>query len=222
MIVQKDAIDWLKGLEKNSIDLIVTDPAYESMEKYRSTGTTTRLKKSKGSSNSWFPVFPDSRLPAMIQEMHRVLKKDAHAYVFCNDDTSDYIKELALVYGFRRVKRLIWDKQKMGMGYRYRAKYELILFMEKGKRRLNSNSIPDVLPCPRLKGSQYYPTEKPVPLLEVLIEQSSNKGELVIDPFCGSGSTGDAATNLGRRFLGADVSEGAVAVSTLRLSGRSA
>ncbi len=46
-----DAVDWLRLLPDQSVDLVVTDPPYESLEKHRATGTTTRLKHSKASSN---------------------------------------------------------------------------------------------------------------------------------------------------------------------------
>jgi len=94
----------------------------------------------------------------------------------------------------------------IGMGYHYRAQYEFILFFEKGKRKLNNLGVPDVLSFRRLKGKAYYPTEKPVDLLKVLVEQSSVTGEVVLDPFAGSGSTGEAAITLGRRFVGNDAS----------------
>lgn len=93
------------------------------------------------------------------------------------------------------------------MGYHYRAKYEFILFFEKGKRKLNDLSIPDVIECKRIHRG--YPTEKPVDLLEILISQSSNEKETVIDPFFGSGSTLIAANNLSRNALGSDISSSA-------------
>ncbi|HMA92069.1 MAG TPA: hypothetical protein VKP30_05245, partial [Polyangiaceae bacterium] len=58
-----DAVTWLLGLPEHSADLVITDPPYESLEKYRAIGTTTRLKHSKASSNDWFPIFPNARLP---------------------------------------------------------------------------------------------------------------------------------------------------------------
>lgn len=57
-----DAVQWLRALPAESVDLVVTDPAYESLEKHRAIGTTTRLKHSKASSNDWFRVAP-SALP---------------------------------------------------------------------------------------------------------------------------------------------------------------
>ena len=62
-LAQMDAVAWLKSLPDNSIDLMITDPPYESLEKHRARGTTTRLKESKGSSNRWFSIFPHDRFP---------------------------------------------------------------------------------------------------------------------------------------------------------------
>jgi site-specific DNA-methyltransferase (adenine-specific) len=63
-----------------------------------------------------------------------------------------------------------------------------------------------------------YPTEKPVEVSTVLVRQSSLPGDLVIDPFCGSGSVGEAALLEGRRFAGADIDAGAVEISNTRLA----
>lgn len=124
-------------------------------------------------------------------------------------------KPIAESVGFKFWKPLIWDKKQIGMGYHYRARYECILFFEKGKRRLNDLGVPDVIEAKRiLKG---YPTEKPVPVSEVLVRQSSQPQEVVVDPFTGSGSVGVAALSLGRRFLGNDISVDAVTASTSRL-----
>ena len=63
-----DAVDWLRTLPDASIDLVVTDPPYESLEKHRKIGTTTRLKDSKASSNKWFEIFPNERFPELFDE----------------------------------------------------------------------------------------------------------------------------------------------------------
>ena len=79
-----DAVNWLRELPAESVDLVVTDPAYESLEKHRAVGTTTRLKHSKASSNDWFRVFPNSRFGELFAEVFRVLKPDTHFYLFCD------------------------------------------------------------------------------------------------------------------------------------------
>ncbi|NOF25747.1 site-specific DNA-methyltransferase [Vibrio cholerae] len=207
-IYNLDAVEWLKTLESNSIDLVVTDPPYESLEKHRRVGTTTRLKNSKSSSNKWFDIFPNSRFEELLNEIYRVLKKNSHFYLFCDQETMFVIKPIAEKVGFKFWKPIIWDKVRIGMGYHYRARYECILFFEKGKKKLNDLSVPDILTVPRIHRG--YPTEKPVELAKILINQSSSEGDLILDPFCGSGSSAIAALECSRNFIGNDLSIDAV------------
>ena len=214
-ISNEDAVDFLQKIASSSIDLVITDPPYESLEKHRRVGTTTRLKNSKASSNDWFDIFPNSRFEELFTEIYRVLKKDTHFYMFCDQETMFVAKPIAETVGFKFWKPIIWDKVKIGMGYHYRARYELILFFEKGKRKLNNLGTPDILTAPRIwKG---YPTEKPVELSDILVTQSTINNELVCDPFMGSGSVGVASLRNNRNFLGNDKSNEAFIVSKERL-----
>ncbi len=214
-IERADAVDWLRRVPASSIDLVVTDPPYESLEKHRAVGTTTRLTHSKSSSNDWFTVFPNARFDELFAEVHRVLKTDAHFYLFCDQETAFVAKPRGEAAGFKFWKPLVWDKVKIGMGYHYRSRYELILFFEKGKRRLNDLGVADVIREPRIHRG--YPTEKPAAVNRVLVAQSSEPGEVVIDPFMGTASAGVAALELGRRFRGCDVSDKAMAIARERL-----
>lgn len=214
-LAHMDAVEWLRTLPSEHVDLVITDPPYESLEKHRAIGTTTRLKHSKASSNDWFQVFPNARFEELFSELWRVLKKHSHFYLFCDQETMFVAKPIAEQLGFKFWKPLVWDKQKIGMGYHYRARYEFILFFEKGKRKLNNLGVADVIAHPRIhKG---YPTEKPVQVSEVLVHQSSEPGQLVVDPFLGSGSSGVAAVKNGRNFMGGDLSEDALALARSRL-----
>lgn len=228
-IYKLDAIDLLRRIPDESIDLAIFDPAYESLEKWRGTGTTTRLKNSKSSSNKWFDLFPNDSYPLLFKELFRVMKKGTHIYMMCDEETRDIIctgyspqtnkqwfgKSPLIDAGFKYWKTLTWDKVVPGMGYHYRAQKEEIIFAEKvvrknAHRQLNDRKTSDVLPVQRLKGKQkngepYYPTEKPVPLLWKLINQSSEPGDTVLDMFCGSGSTGRAARISERRFILGDI-----------------
>ncbi len=219
-VEQGDAVDRLRALPDRSVDLIVTDPPYESLEKHRKRGTTTRLKHSKASSNDWFQIFPNARFPELFAELYRVLRKDRHFYMFCDAETMFVAKPLAEAAGFRFWKPLVWDKRKIGMGYHYRARYEFILFFEKGKRKLNDLGIPDILAYDRI--FRGYPTEKPPELAQVLVRQSTVPGERVLDPFSGSGSSGVAAAREGRDYIGFDVCQEAVEITTRRLIEESA
>lgn len=215
-LTQMDAVEWLREMPDESVDLIVTDPAYESLEKHRAKGTTTRLKHSEASSNDWFDIFPNERFEDLLTECYRVLKDDTHLYLMCDQETMFVVKPIAEAAGFKFWKPLIWQKMKIGMGYHYRAQYEFILFFEKGKRELQDFRISDVLSVPRVLNG--YPTEKPVALSKILIKQSTRPGHLVIDPFLGSGSTGVAALECGRRFAGCDISTKALELANRRMA----
>jgi site-specific DNA-methyltransferase (adenine-specific) len=215
-LIRMDAVEWLRTLPDASVDLVVTDPPYESLEKHRAVGTTTRLSHSKGSSNDWFTVFPNARFPELFAEVHRVLKKNAHFYLYCDQETAFVAKPAGEAAGFKFWKPLVWDKCAIGMGYHYRSRYELILFFEKGKRKLSDLGVADLIREKRIHRG--YPTEKPVAVSRVLIEQSSLPGELVIDPFMGTASAGVAAVLGGRAFYGADISEKAIAIAEERLA----
>lgn len=225
-----DAVDLMRALPAESIDLIITDVAYESLEKHRAVGTTTRLKESDASSNEWFHIFRNARFPEFFTEAMRVLKKNAHLYFYCDPETAFVAKPVGEAAGFKFWKPLVWAKTKqgkmpdpdelvvedqgIGMGYHYRAAYEFVLFFEKGKRKLNDLGVRDLLPFPTIRNG--YPTEKPTDLNRVFVRQSSEPGETVLDPFVGSGSTGVAALRNGRNFIGGDIKQSAVDHSRAR------
>lgn len=224
-----DAVDLVGMLPNGSVDLVIFDPAYESLEKWRATGTTTRLKKSKGSSNEWFQTFPNAGYPRLFGHLFRVLKPGSHLYMFCDEETRDVVccgyspqnpdaptgsgrgANSALINaGFKLWKSIVWDKVHKGMGYHYPAQHEFILFAEKvekkGKhRKLNTNKIGDVISVQRLKGKKYYPTEKPAPLIWTLINESSNVGDVVLDMFSGSGVVGQLCQRMNRYFVLGDI-----------------
>lgn len=212
---QLDAVAFLRTLPSESVDIVVTDPAYESLERHRAVGTTTRLKMSAGSSNAWFPIFHNLRFAELFEEVFRVLKRDTHFYLMSDPETAFIAKPVAEQAGFKFWKPLVWDKCSIGMGYHYRARYELVMFFEKGKRRLADLGIADVLEVPRIRGG--YPAEKPSALSEILLRQSSVANDLLVDPFMGSGSSGVAALGLGRRFAGNDILNDSIELARRRL-----
>src|SRR5688500_20271058 len=99
----EDAVGWLRSRPAESVDLLITDPAYESLEKHRAIGTTTRLKHSKSSSNDWFTIFPNARFGELFEQAYRVLKRDTHFYLLCDAETMFVAKPLAERSEERRV-----------------------------------------------------------------------------------------------------------------------
>ena len=123
-------------------------------------GTTTRLKHSKASSNDWFSDLPERALRRAVRRGLSACSSATRTSIcFCDAETMFVAKPEAEQAGFRFWKPLVWDKRTIGMGYHYRARYEFILFFEKGKRRLNDLGIADIISVPRIRGG--YPAEKP-------------------------------------------------------------
>lgn len=113
--------------------------------------------------------------------------------------------------GFHFVKSLIWNKQNKIMGLYYMSQYEYILFFRKGKgKKINNCGTSDILTVPSKKikgkdGKNLHDTEKPVELMQILVENSSKEGEWVLDPFAGIGATALACQNTNRDFIGAEI-----------------
>ena len=113
--------------------------------------------------------------------------------------------------GFHFVKCLIWDKQSKICGTYYMNQFEYIcLFRKGGDRPINNCGTSDILSIPikKLKdenGNNLHDTEKPIELMKILVENSTNEGETVIDPFMGIGSCGIASKMLNRNFIGCEI-----------------
>jgi len=202
-LVEADAREFLRSLPAESVDLVVTDPPY-------------RFARGATYFREWYDDLPDEVWPEILGELHRVLRPDRHAYVFCDRRTQPIFAAAASGAGFRVADTLVWDKESVGLGTgAWRSQHELILFLAKGRRAGNRRTLGNVLRARR--PARGYPTEKPVALLRTLIGQSSQPGELVLDPFCGSGNVGRAARASGRRGLLCDV-DAAFAAGRLRLA----
>ena len=88
----------------------------------------------------------------------------------------------------------------------YAPKHEFILYGHKGRRIRNGFRYADIIKAKRTN-NKLHPTQKPVDLLELLLKQSTNENEIVLDCFMGSGSTGVACMNTNRKFIGIELDE---------------
>ena len=195
-----DCLEVMKTIPDNSIDLIFTDSPY-------GFGYQSNMKKNKD-----LPMFYDrntSWLNEWLYKANKILKDDGHLYMFAPVQKIDEFKQK--IENFFIIKNiLVWNKSGFGMGDlygQYAPSYEFIIFAvkEQGKK-LNGKRERDVLTFNKCK-AKFHPTEKPVELLEYIILKSSNEGEVVLDTFMGSGSTGVACKNLNRNFIGIELDE---------------
>jgi len=219
-IYQDDVISFLKKLPTSCVDLIVTDPAYSGMNQRLKLGRGKIIGKykDKGENGKWFEEFHDTEnnYTVFLNECYRVLKKNRHIYIMF--DSYSMLTLGPLIRKAFEVKNILcWDKAHIGLGHYFRRRHEFIIFASKGKRKLNSRSIPDVWKIKRISPMKY-PTQKPTELFELMIIGSADKDYLVCDPFLGSGSAAIASIKKGCRFIGCDISETSVKVSADRIN----
>lgn len=168
---------------------------------------------------------PQKAINLFAEVMREILPRCAptcEMYVFTNWNVLDlWMPRLRKVPGFELKQMLVWSKGYPGMGdieANWGCGHEIILYLKKG-RRLMPYRRSGILHVERLATKKnVHPTEKPVQLLEMLIEMSTDVGDYIIDPFSGSGSTSVAARNLGRDSIAFDVDEEYVRVGNDRLN----
>jgi site-specific DNA-methyltransferase (adenine-specific) len=150
------------------------------------------------------------------------LKRDAAVYVFTSWKTLPRTLE-TIKRHFRVKNLLVWVKDSWGMGDlrgAYAGRHELIVYAVKGRPKLNPPRSSDVLSFPRVPPMlRLHPAQKPVELLEFLIKKSTDKGDAVLDPLAGSGSTAVACLRTGRSFVCIEKSLKYYAASVERIAG---
>ncbi|HLH72101.1 MAG TPA: site-specific DNA-methyltransferase [Chloroflexota bacterium] len=218
-IEQRDCLEFLNGLPDSSVDIIVTDPAYSGMNQHMRFGRGRIVGEYRSDDNPrWFREFHDDPITYrhFLAECCRVLRPNRHLYVMF--DSYSLLTLGALVRDYFAVKSVIvWDKVKLGMGHYFRRRHEFVVFATKGARKLSRRDLPDVWRFRRIHPPRY-PTQKPVELFEAMLAGSVEPGDVVCDPFVGSGSSAIAALRRRCRFVGCDISARAVSFCAERLS----
>ncbi|MFZ5432533.1 MAG: DNA-methyltransferase [Calditrichota bacterium] len=189
-----DCFAEMRNLPDASVDLVLTDPPYGI--DYQSNRRVARPKLPKFENDvklDW--------VEGWVEQVYRVLKPDRHFYCFTRFDTyPEFYTQISRRF---RVKNcLIWVKNNHGSGDlqgAYAPQYEMIIYAAKGQRHLNGPRESDVLQCDNVPSVfRRHATQKPVELLRTIIEKSTEPGEIVLDPFAGTGSTGLACLDTAR------------------------
>ena len=225
-IINENAIDVLDRMiaKEYKVDLIVTDPPYKVTTRggYTSAGgmmLDDKMRKGK--------VFKENILTIKewLPKLYDVLKETGHCYIMCNNKNLYPFLDAVNNTDFHLVKTMIWAKDNKIMSQAYMSQMEFILFLRKGKFiRINNCGTSDLLQYPNSKtkgedGKPIHPTEKPINLMKVLIENSSKENEIVLDPFLGVGSTAIASKELNRNYIGIELDPQYYAVAVARVDG---
>ncbi len=196
-LINGDCLIEMKNIPDGSVDLILTDPPYGI--DFQSNHRKEKYSKIKNDNSIiWLDEF--------INESYRIMKNNTAGYIFCSFHNIDKFKQ-SIEKKFKIKNILVWEKNNTSMGDLkgdFAPKIEFIIFFHKGRRLINGKRDPNIFKFART-GNKNHPTEKPLDLCEYLISKFSDDGQTVIDCFMGSGTTGLAAKNLNRNFIGIEM-----------------
>jgi DNA modification methylase len=227
-LIQGDCLEVLKTLPDASVDAVITDPPYCAggiSEAQRTRAAGQGLRSENISRFGWFVgdnmgsaglVF---LLRSLAFESVRVVKPAGSFVVFCDWRMLSSVQPAIESAGLRFQNLVVWDKGHFGLGQGFRAQHELILHFTMGAPAYHDKGTGNVLTCRRVPGAdREHQTQKPVELLRRLVRVVCPPSGVVLDPFCGSGSTGVAALAEGREFIGIERDEAHCETSRQRLS----
>lgn len=230
VLLKGNCLELMKDIPNESIDLIVTDCPYHIVSggctnvkrddepsgifNRRNAFTQKNAKSGKLFDNN------DIEFKEWLPDLFRILKNNSHCYIMINARNLKELQQEAENVGFKFQNILVWRKNNATPNRYYLNNCEFILMLRKGKaRNINNMGTKNVLDIPNIIGKKKHPTEKPVELMKILIENSSNKNDIVIDPFMGVGATGVACVNTNRKFIGIELDENYFNIAKERIGG---
>lgn len=202
-----DCLEVMKGIPDSSVDCVITDPPYKvssggkPKSKDQPSGILSKndgkiFKHNDLKEEDWFP------------EIYRVLRAGSHCYIMTNALNLERYLTLARNNGFLLHNLLVWEKNNCTPNRWYMKNCEYTLFLRKGKaKRINNVGSSKTVHKFKNERNKEHPTEKPLELMKMYVENSSNEGDVVLDFTMGSGNTGVACKNLNRKFIGIELDE---------------
>ena len=192
-VARGDCIDVMRSMPWACVDFILTDPPY--LVNYRDR---SGRRVANDDNEAW--------LKPAFRQMYRVLRPNSLCVSFYGWNKVDLFMAAWREAGFDVVGHIVFRKRYSSKARYLSYEHESAYLLAKGRPSLPSSPVPDVLDW-QYSGNRLHPTQKPVQPLKTLIGAFTKPGAVVLDPFCGSGSTLIAAQELGRRFIGIELDE---------------
>ena len=210
-IYHGDCREILPHLEP--VDLVLTDPPYGMA--YQSARRTDKAQRKPKIANDERPFI------WWLYDAFKFTKDRGSLLCFCDWKRQDIFKSAIETAGYDIKSHIIWDREHQGMGDlkgEFAPQHDVIWFGVKGRFEFPSERPKSVVRALRLSGEALtHPNEKPVSLLSQLIRVTTLKGQSVLDPFMGSGTTLQAAKDLGRKAIGIEIEERYCEIAAKRL-----
>ena len=199
-----DARDIVPAL--GSVDCIVSDLPYRLESGGKTTGEMGGKFDKATYDNSGSIIECDIEFDEIMPLLFPKLLR-GHAYFMVNNRHVANVQNAALASGFRFHNLLVWDKSTGTPNRWYMKNCEFTLFCFTGSAKyINDCGSRQLIRCPNVIGGEHE-TQKPVPLMAHYVGNSTEIGDIVLDPFMGSGTTGVAALELGRKFIGIEINQ---------------
>jgi len=201
-LMKGDCLERMKEIPGGSVDMILTDPPYGmNLEPQRKSGKFHGERIKNDNTLAWSDAF--------FYECFRVTSKNTASMFFCNHHCVAEFITSAKLAGYEIKNLIVWNKCHFGMGGNWRPVHELVLICTKGRFVTTSNSLKTIINFKKVHHTKaVHPTEKPTDILEHLISEPDYFPSVILDPFMGSGTTGVAAKNLNRKFIGIEMDDG--------------
>jgi DNA modification methylase len=227
MIINADCLQVLKEMQPETINAVVTDPPYCSggfSEAGKSNAKGQGLRSETIREEGWF-VNDNMTTAGLVWllrnvavEVERLLKTGGSMLMFTDWRMVPHLAPALESSGLRYQNMIVWDKMQVGLGRGFRSQHEIILHFTKGTGVYFDKSTGNVLRSKRINAqTRLHQTEKPVELLAQLVKVVTQPGDVVLDPFGGSMSTGETCVRLGRNFVGIDKGRGYCEIGKERL-----
>ena len=223
-LYNRDSLQFMKEISANSVDAIITDPPYNIS---RDNNFTT-MGRAGIDFGEWDKDFD---LTSWIKVAEPLLKKGGNIVIFNSWKNMTNITKSLEENGFE-VKDLIRWKKTNAMprnrDRRFITDYEVAVWAVKKGGKWTFNRLSDTYEIPEIVGGLTpksekieggHPTQKPIYVMKWLIERLTNEGDVVLDPFMGSGTTGVACKNLNRKFIGVELDENYYNIAYNRING---
>lgn len=213
-IIQGDCLDVLRSMPDASVDAVVTDPPYGiDYQSARRTDESKRLPRIKNDQTPfvWF-----------LKDAARVLRVGGRLLCFCRWDTAEAFRQAIAWSGLTIRAQIAWDREHHGMGDTRGSpspRHDIVWYATNGRYEFASGRPSSVVRSQRISGQNLlHPNEKPVSLMASLAEHYSCGGETILDPFAGSGTTGVACVQTGRKFIGIEIDPGYCEIARKRIA----